>query len=94
MRQIREVLPQQTHEFMDGGIHYRQKPSKNSKNDFHLSELKNPDPSKAFSFVMMIAIGAVLLPFLPVAANYLSHLMDNEPLKNNRPAYLVNQPYR
>lgn len=60
------------------------------KHDFDRTQLKNPDPSNAFFFVMMIAFGAILLPFIPIAVNYCSQLIEDNTL-NNTPTvdYLV-----
>lgn len=57
---------------------------------FDDDKLQNPDPSNAFVFVIIIAVGAILVPFIPIAVNYFSELIDEDTL-NNTPSidYIV-----
>jgi hypothetical protein len=78
---INRFLLQPSHELTSSKSYSYQNPSMKTKNHFNPTQLKNPDPSNAFFFVIMISIGTILLPFIPVAANYLSKVI--EPCENN-----------
>lgn len=73
-----QFLPQCTQELTYRGINYHHKHSKNPKSVIDPNYLKNPDPSNAFSFVITVAVAAILLPFIPIAVNYFSQLIDYE----------------
>lgn len=71
-------------------INIQGKQSMKVTHQFDRHKLQNPDPSNAFVFVIIIAFGAILLPFIPIAVNYLSELIEPNTL-NNTPSidYIV-----
>ena len=78
---INKFLLQNSHELTFSGIQSSQKQLMKTKNHFNPTYLKNPDPSNAFFFVIMISICTILLPFIPIAANYFFKF--TEPCHNN-----------
>lgn len=74
---INKFLLPPSHELTFSGIHSSQKQLMKTKNNLNPTYLKNPDPSNAFFFVIMISICTILLPFIPIAANYFSKVNEN-----------------
>jgi hypothetical protein len=71
-------------------IYVQEKKSMKVTHQFDHRKLQNPDPSNAFVFVIVIAVVAILLPFIPIAVNYFSELIKEDPI-NNTPSidYIV-----
>lgn len=73
---MNKFLLQLNHQLTSSELEPHQKRSMKPKHNFNPTHLKNPDPSNAFFFVIIISVATILLPFIPIAVNYLSQMME------------------
>jgi len=73
---MNKFLLQLNHQFTSSELDPHQKRSMKLKNNFHPTHLKNPEPANAFFFVIIISVATILLPFIPIAVNYISQIME------------------